>query len=175
VKGFDIALKTSPHENQYDAPGGLLPGKDGYHAWNSKDMKIWIHHGPVSENFSRWMTSAEYVDGRFYLYYDFPNDQDPHLYIDEDLTDGLPGKNMGIAFDDPTDGSDCAVIRDLSGHFHIIAEDWSPVNPSIHAWDSPLAIHGISTDGIDNFKIVDAPVDECTKPTGKFAEYAHPH
>ena len=32
LDGFDIKLNTSPHENQYDAPGGLMPGKDGYHA-----------------------------------------------------------------------------------------------------------------------------------------------
>ncbi len=172
---FDIALKTSPHENQYDAPGGLMQGKGGYHAWHSKDMKTWIHHGSVSEYFSRWMTSAEYVDGRFYLYYDFPNDQDPHLYIDDDLTDGVPGKNMGLAFDDPTDGSDCAVIRDLDGQFHIIAEDWSPINASTHAWDSPLATHGISADGINNFEVMNPPIDERTNPTGEFAEYTHPH
>jgi hypothetical protein len=31
---------------------------------------------------------------------------------------------MGMAFNDPTDGSDCVVIRDLKGNFHLIAEDW---------------------------------------------------
>jgi hypothetical protein len=48
------------------------------------------------------MTTAEFVDGKAYLYYDFPNDADPHLYIDEDLTDGKPGKDMGLVFKDPS-------------------------------------------------------------------------
>lgn len=175
LDGFDIELKTTPFQNQFDAPGGLKPGKGGYHAWQSRDMKTWVHHGAVSEHFSRWMTTAEYVDGKFYLYYDFPNDQDPHLYIDEDLTDGVPGKNRGMAFNDPTHGSDCAVIRDLDGNFHLIVEDWSPINASTHAWDSPLAVHAVSPDGFNDFEILDPPVDERTQPTGKFAEYAHPH
>ncbi|WP_277483431.1 hypothetical protein [Catalinimonas alkaloidigena] len=175
LEGFDVELKTTPFENQFDAPGGLKPGKGGYHAWQSRDMKNWVHHGAVSEHFSRWMTTAEYADGKFYFYYDFPNDQDPHLYIDEDLTDGVPGKNMGMAFHDPSHGSDCAVIRDLEGNFHIIAEDWSPIDASTHAWDSPLAVHAVSPDGFNNFEILDPPVDERTQATGKFAEYAHPH
>ena len=175
LDGFDIALKTTPHQNQFDAPGGLMPGKGGYHAWQSKDMVNWVHHGPISEVFSRWMTTAEYVDGKFYFYYDFPNDQDPHLYIDEDLTDGIPGKNMGMAFNDPSHGSDCAIIRDIAGNFHLILEDWSPIDASTHAWDSPLAMHAVSADGLNDFKIMDPPVDERTKPTGRFAEYAHPH
>lgn len=174
-EGFEVALKTTPFNNQFDAPGGLMPGKGGYHAWQSRDMKTWIHHGAVSESFSRWMTTAEYVDGKFYLYYDYPNDQDPHLYIDEDLTDGVPGKNMGMAFNDPTHGSDCAVIRDLRGNFHLIVEDWTPIDASTHAWDSPLAVHAVSTDGINDFNILNPPVDERTQPTGKFAEYPHPH
>lgn len=175
LPGFDVPLWTTPFKNQYDAPGGLKPTKGGYHAWQSKDMVNWVHHGPVSEKFSKWVTTAEYVDGKLYLYYDFPNDQDPHLYIDEDLTDGEPGKNMGMAFNDPTHGSDCAVIRDLEGNFHLIVEDWSPIDASTHAWDSPLAVHAVSKDGTKDFKILDPPVDERTKPTGKFAEYAHPH
>ena len=71
---------------RHNAPGGLKKSKGGYHAWQSRDMVNWVHHGPITEGFSKWMTSAEYVDGKAYFYYDFPNDQDPHLYIDEDLT-----------------------------------------------------------------------------------------
>ncbi|MEP3387235.1 MAG: hypothetical protein ABJO02_03550 [Reichenbachiella sp.] len=175
LDGFEIPLKTTPFENQFDTPGGLLPGRGGYHAWQSRDMVNWVHHGPITEEFSRWMTTAEYVDGKFYFYYDFPNDQDPHLYIDEDPTDGVPGKNMGMVFNDPTHGSDCAIIRDLDGNFHLIVEDWSPIDASTHAWDSPLALHAVSPDGLNDFKILDPPVDERTKSTGKFAEYAHPH
>ncbi|GAA3651387.1 hypothetical protein [Flavivirga jejuensis] len=175
LEGFDIPLKTTPFKNQFDAPGGLKPSLRGYHAWQSKDMIHWVHHGPVSEKFSTWVTTAEYVDDKLYLYYDFPNDQDPHLYIDEDLTDGIPGKNMGMVFNDPTHGSDCAVIRDLEGNFHLIVEDWSPIDASTHAWDSPLAVHAVSSHGMGDFKTLAPPVDERTKPTGKFAEYVHPH
>jgi hypothetical protein len=175
LKGFDVPLKTTPFKNQYDAPGGLEEGQGGYHAWQSKDMVNWVHHGPITDTKGKWMTTAEYADGKAYFYYDFPNDQDPHLMIDEDLTDGKLGKDMGLAFKDPSDGSDCTFIRDLEGNFHVIAEDWSPIDASTHAWDSPLATHAVSPDGIDHFKILAPPVDERTTPTGKFAEYVHPH
>ena len=175
LEGFDIPLKTTPFPNQFDAPGGLKKGLGGYHAWESRDMKSWVHHGPVSEAFSSWVTTAEYADGKLYLYYDYPNDQDPHLYIDDDLTDGVPGENHGMAFKDPSHGSDCAFIRDLQGNFHVIYEDWSPIDASKHSWDSPLAGHAISKTGMGDFKILPPAVDVRTKPTGKFAEYPHPH
>ena len=175
LEGYDVALKTTPFPNQYDAPGGLKKGLGGYHAWQSKDMVNWVHHGPVTEAFSSWVTTAEYTDGKLYIYYDYPNDQDPHLYIDDDLTDGLPGKNMGMAFKDPSHGSDCAFIRDLQGRFHVIYEDWSPLDASTHSWDSPLAGHAVSATGIGDFKILPPAVDVRTKPTGKFGEYPHPH
>jgi len=175
LEGFDIPLKTTPAKNQFNAPGGLKTSLGGYHAWQSKDMKNWVHFGPITTKKSKWMTTAEYADGKAYFYYDFPNDQDPHLYIDEDLTDGVPGKSMGRAFKDPSDGSDCAIIRDLSGKFHLILEDWSPINAKTHAWDSPLAMHAVSDDGISNFKQLAPPVDMRTKPTGEFKEYFHPH
>ena len=175
LEGFDIPLKTTPFPNQFDAPGGLEKGLGGYHAWQSRDMVNWVHHGAVTEQFSRWVTSAEYVDGKVYIYYDYPNDQDPHLYIDEDLTDGKPGKNMGIAFKDPSHGSDAGFIRDLQGRFHVIYEDWSPINARKHSWDSPLAGHAVSPNGINQFKILPPVVDKRTKPTGKIGQYPHPH
>lgn len=175
LEGFDIPLRTTPYPYQYDAPGGLKKSAGGYHAWQSRDMVNWVHHGSVTEKFSAWVTTAEYADGKVYIYYDFPNDQDPHLYIDEDLTDGVPGSNMGMAFKDPSHGSDCAFIRDLDGNFHVIYEDWSPIDASAHAWDSPLAGHAVSEDGIGDFEILDPAVDQRTNPTGKFAEYPHPH
>lgn len=175
LKGFDIPLQTTPFTNQYDAPGGLQPGLGGYHAWQSRDMKTWVHHGPVTEAVSRWVTTAELVDGKTYIYYDYPNDQDPHLYIDEDLTDGKPGKNMGLAFKDPSDGSDCSFIRDLEGNFHVIYEDWRPINARNHSWDSSLAGHAVSRNGKAKFTIMDPAVDERTTPTGKTATYNHPH
>lgn len=175
LEGFKIPLRTTPFENQFDAPGGLKAGKGGYHAWQSRDMVNWVHHGPVTEKFSRWVTTAEIVDGKVFIYYDYPNDQDPHVYVDSDLTDGLPGKNMGIAFKDPSDGSDSAVIRDLKGKFHVIYEDWSPIDANRRSWDSPLAGHAVSEDGLSNFKILAPAVDNRTQPTGQKATYKHPH
>jgi len=175
LEGFGMPLKTTPDPSQFNAPGGLNPSLGGYHAWQSKDMVQWVHHGPITDTKGRWMTTAEYADGKAYFYFDFPNDQDPHLYIDDDLFDGKLGEDMGMAFNDPSHGSDCGFIRDLEGNFHVIAEDWSPINASTHAWDSPLAVHAVSADGIGDFKILDPPVDERSKPTGKFAEYVHPH
>ncbi|MDC0088318.1 hypothetical protein OAI07_02125 [Akkermansiaceae bacterium] len=174
LEGFDIPLKTTKYHNEFTAPGGLKKGLGGYHAWQSRDMKNWVHHGPITEHFSRWMTTAEYVDGKAYFYYDFPNDQDPHVYVDKNLTDGTPGKNMGMAFKDPSDGSDCAFIRDLDGNFHVIYEDWSPINARMRSWDSPLAGHAVSKDGLSDFSILPPAVDLRTTPTGKTGTYTHP-
>lgn len=175
LEGFDIPLKTTPFRNQYDAPGGLKPKQGGYHAWQSKDMVNWIHHGQITGPHAKWMTTAEYADRKAYFYYDFPNDQDPHVYVDDDLFDGVPGKDMGMAYHDPSHGSDCAIIRDLDGQFHLILEDWSPIDASKNAWDSPLAVHAVSPNGIDGFKALAPPVDERTNPTGKIGNYKHPH
>ena len=101
LEGFKTPLLTTALANVYNAPGGLKKGQGGYHAWQTKDMKNWVHHGPVSDTKGKWMTTAEHVGNKTYFYYDFPNDQDPHLIIDRDLTDGKIGKEMGIAFKDP--------------------------------------------------------------------------
>ncbi|MBD3673525.1 MAG: hypothetical protein HUJ26_08355, partial [Planctomycetaceae bacterium] len=175
VEGYDVPLVTTPFPHQFDAPGGLKPGKGGYHAWQSHDMKTWVHHGPVTEGFSKWVTSAEYVDGKTYIYYDYPNDQDPHVYVDSDLTDGLLGDNKGKAFDDPSDGSDAGFIRDEQGKMHVIYEDWSPINASKRSWDSPLAGHAVSKDGISNYQILSPAIDNRTKATGEVKTYKHPH
>ena len=175
LDGFDMPLQTTRFPNQFDAPGGLKPGKGGYHAWQSRDMKNWVHHGPVTEGFSKWVTSAEFIDGKALIYYDFPNDQDPHVYVDDDLYDGVPGKNMGLAVRDPSHGSDAGFIRDLDGNMHVIIEDWSPINASKRSWDSPLAGHGVSPNGINDFVFRKPSVDNRTKPTGKIASYKHPH
>ena len=161
LKGYDVPLITTSEASLFIAPGGMKSSKFGVHAWQSRDMKNWVHHGAVTDRAHRCTTSAEYL----YLYYDFPNDQDPHLYIDDNLTDGKPAVNHGIAFADPSDGSDCAIIRDLDGSFHLIYEDWSPINAQKHSWDSPLAGHAISADGKGEFKIVSPSVDHRTKPT----------
>ena len=175
LEGFDMPLKTTPFPNQYDASGGLQKRMGGYHAWQSTDMVNWVHHGSITKEAGKWMTTAEFADGKAYFYYDFPNDQDPHVYVDADMFDGVPGQDKGMAYDDPSHGSDCAIIRDLDGNFHLIVEDWSPINARTHAWDSPLAAHAVSPDGVSDFKAVAPPVDERTKPTGKKATYKHPH
>jgi len=175
LKGFDVPLLTTPYPHLFDAPGGLQKGLRGFHAWQSHDMINWVHHGPVTDQKVDWATTAEFVDGKTYIYYDFPNDQDPHLYIDDDLTDGKPGRDMGCVFKDPSDGSDCGVIRDLDGRFHLIYEDWSPIDANKHSWDSPLAGHAVSVDGQSGFTILPPAVDERTRPTGRFEDYPHPH
>ncbi|MGY8640527.1 MAG: hypothetical protein ACKVJU_05445 [Verrucomicrobiales bacterium] len=175
LEGFDIPLVTTPFPNQFNAPGGLKPNKGGYNAWQSRDMVNWIHHGPVTEGFSKWVTSAEYIDGKTLIYYDFPNDQDPHVYVDSDLTDGEPGENKGMAVKDPSHGSDAGFIRDLDGNVHVIIEDWSPISANKRSWDSPLAGHAVSPNGIDGFVFKKPAVDNRTKPTGKMATYNHPH
>ena len=175
LPGFDMPLRTTSYPNQFDAPGGLKESLGGYHAWQSRDMQNWVHHGPVTDQRARWVTTAEYIDGQAYIYYDFPNDQDPHLIIDSDLTDGEPGEDMGMVFKDPSDGSDVAMIRDAEGRFHVIYEDWSPIDASAHSWDSPLAGHAVSPTGKGNFEILDPAVDERTEPTGQMAKFPHPH
>lgn len=175
LDGFDIPLETTTYKNQFNALGGLEESQGGYNAWQSRDMVNWVHHGPISDKQGKWLTTAEYVDGKAYFYYDFPNDQDPHLIIDDDLTDGKVGQKMGMAFKDPSNGSDCAIIRDLDGKFHLILENWDPIKASARSWDSPLASHAVSEDGIDGFRLLDPAVDYRTNPTGKFAEHPHPH
>ncbi|MDZ8120024.1 hypothetical protein [Pontiella agarivorans] len=145
----------------------------GYHAWHSTDMETWTHYGPVSGYRERWVTTAEYADGKFYIYYDNPNDQDPHLIIDSDLRDGKMGEDKGMVFADPSHGSDCAIFRDEDERFHLIYENWDPINAKEHSWDSPLAGHAVSPDGINDFKILPPAVDHRTNPTGKWGEYVH--
>ena len=63
LRGFNVPLQTTPDENQFNAPGGLERGLGGYHAWQSRDMQNWVHHGPVTPGFARWTTTAEQVGG----------------------------------------------------------------------------------------------------------------
>ena len=100
--------------------GAKTKADSGYHAWHSADLENWEYCGKVCN--SRWVTTAEYAKGKFYIYYDKPNDEEPHLVIDEDLKDGVVGKEMGMVFDDPSHGSDIAIFRDEDGSFHIINE-----------------------------------------------------
>jgi hypothetical protein len=182
LEGYDEKLVTTPFPNQYrssklKADLNNRPyqraWKSGYHAWHSRDMINWVHYGPTAA--APTVTTAEYVDGKTFFYYDRPNDRDPHLIIDSDLRDGLPGEDKGLAFDAPWDGSDVGVIRDREGKFHMISENWQPINASKRSWDSPLASHMVSEDGIKDFQILEPAVDYRTKPTGKTATFEHPH
>lgn len=182
-----IPIPSVAPEGSHDAPVFVAVGDkdywylackgkpDGYHAWHSTDMKSWEHCGPVTEGGDRWVTSAEYVDGKFYVYYDNPNDEDPHLVIDSDLYDGKAGKRMGEVFADPSHGSDAGIFRAEDGSFHLIYEDWSPLNAREHSWDSPLAGHSDSPDGIHGFEPHEytPPIDERSRPTDKFGTYVH--
>ena len=182
LEGYDEKLVTTPFPNQYQPsewkgdyskPPLKRAWQSGYHAWHSRDMIHWVHFGPTAA--APTVTTAEYADGKTFFYYDRPNDRDPHLIIDHDLRDGLPGEDKGLAFDAPWGGSDVGVIRDLKGRFHMISENWQPINASKRSWDSPLASHMVSEDGIKDFKILKPAVDYRTKPTGKKATFEHPH
>jgi len=137
-------------------------GRGPYHGWHSTDMKAWKHLGVIAK--SHWATTAEYKDGKVYLYYDQPNDGKPHLVIDSDMHDGQPGEHLGMVFDDPSGGSDCGIFRDEDGTFHLIYEDWSPVNAKAHSWDSPLAGHADSPDGIKGFQHHEKPAPVDARP-----------
>jgi len=154
-----------------DEPGDT-EGMGGYHAWHSTDMRSWTRTGKVTDH--SWVTTAEYADGRFYIYYDKPNDEDPHLVIDDDLADGIY-EDRGMILSDPSHGSDAGVLRDEDGTFHLIYEDWSPINARENAWDSPLAGHADSLDGMTGFEPHEypPPIDERTRPTGEYATYVH--
>ena len=182
LEGYDEVLLTTPFPNQYriskwkfdySKPPLKRAWQSGYHAWHSRDMIHWVHYGPTAA--APTVTTAEYADGKTYLYYDRPNDRDPHLFIDHDLRDGLPGKDMGLAFDAPWGGSDVGIIRDLEGKFHMISENWQPIDASKRSWDSPLASHTMSENGITDFEILEPAVDYRTKPTGKTGTFEHPH
>ena len=161
------------YKKEYQKKNPTPEREKGYHAWHSTDLKEWKHLGSVC--WSNWMTTAEYADGKFYLYYDEPNDQNPHLIVDDDLSDGVPGKDYREVFADPSHGSDAGVLRDEDGTFHMFYEDWSPINARQNAWDSPLAGRVSSPDGIKGFTFGEHPpvVDHRTKPTGKTATYEH--
>jgi hypothetical protein len=148
--------------------------RQGYHAWVSKDMDAWRHFGPIVD--SRWVTTAEYADGRFFIYYDEPNDQDPHLVTYRDLTQPASRTKHGMVFADPSHGSDTGVLRDRDGVFHLIYEDWSPINARQRSWDSPLAGHATSADGIHGFEPHETkpPIDERSTPLPEFGTFEHP-
>ncbi len=168
-----------------DAPILLVTGEDDYwylnalngggpySVWHSTDMENWeLHKNTIGKD---WVTTAEYAEGIFFVYYDEPNDQDPHLVLTKDLTNKKK-QEKGEAFADPSHGSDMGVFRAADGSFHMFYEDWSPIDASSHSWDSPLAGHTSSPDGIKGFTPHKhpAPIDERTAPLPEFGTFGHP-
>jgi len=125
-------------------------GDRGYHAWRSKEMKTWKHLGQVAK--SHWVTTAEYADGKIYLYYDEPNDQDPHLIIGENLDRQFDwGGHIGSGFHpDPTIGF-------AQGKFYLIVQRAKQDYLSPGPWvDTVEARAGVDEDG-------DGQIDQWTK------------
>lgn len=149
-----------------------------YHAWHSTDMVNWTKLDQFADNNDKWATSAEYKDGTFYLLVDTPNDHTPTMYTDTDLNDGQPGTNHGVVAQYETNGGDSALFRDnADGLFHIFTEDHTPIQAAAHKWDSPLALHVTSEDGITGFVPGEhlPPIDFRATPTGTTGTYDHPH
>ena len=154
-----------------------------YNAWHSTNMVDWVLKGPVTSGVEgRWVTSAEYKDGVCYIYSDYANDHTSHLFTDTNLADGVAGTYLGVAFHRPIEGinghgSDNSLIRsDEDGLFHLLYEDWSPISARTHSWDSPLAGHTSSEDGLTGFELDEhqSAVDLRTMPTGIIGTYNHP-
>ena len=171
---FDAPVFVSPAEGEYYYLNRNNSGPI-YHVWSSPDMVNWTDHGPVTGQ--DWVTSAEYHDGTFYIYYDEPNDENPHLMTFTDLTDASTRVDHGEVLDNESHGSDMAAFRDLDGSFHIIYEDWSAINARQHSWDSQYAGHTSSPDGINGFTAHEhtPPIDRRGNPTGQILQYNHPN
>lgn len=171
-----------------DAPIFLPIGNDdyyffaansgSYHTWHSTDMANWTRLDQFTNDGVGRATSAEYKDGTFYLLVDTPNDHTPSMYTDTDLNNGQPGINHGIVIPFGNSGGDSALFLDNADDlFHVISEDHSPILARNHSWDSPLAQHVTSTDGINGFIPQEhlPPFDIRTESTGTFGTYIHPH
>ena len=176
ISGGDAGVFLSPADGDYWFFNATNSGGQ-YQAWHSGDMQNWTAYGNVTGK--DWVTNAEYVDGKFYVYYDEPNDEDPHLVVFESVADLRNGvrTEYGEVFADPSHGSDIAVFRDLDGSFHIIYEDWSAINARGRSWDSQYAGHTSSPDGINGFTAHEhtAPIDYRGDPTGEIRTYQHPN
>ncbi|MCO6048165.1 alpha-L-fucosidase [Aeoliella sp. ICT_H6.2] len=175
INGGDAAVFLSPADGDYWYFNAVKNGGE-YHAWHSTDLKDWQAFGNVTGK--DWVTTAEFLDGKFYIYYDRPNDEDPHLIVFDSADDLAEGKytDHGMVFSDPSPGSDMGVFRDLDGSFHMIYEDWSAINARRHSWDSQYAGHTSSSDGIHGFTPHKhtPPIDLRGKPTGDKGTYVHP-
>ena len=110
----------------------------------------------------------------------------------ESLSDGQPGTNHGIVipyanaaqgnFDLTlsSPGGDSALFRDNADDlFHVFSENHAPIDAPNHSFDSPLANHVTSADGINGFIPQEhlPPIDLRSTPTDppQFEFYNHPH
>ena len=103
----DAPVLLTPADGEYY----LFGEKNGtvYKVWRSSNMTSWVELDQVTDR--RWMTSAEYADGVFYSILDDTNDEDPALFVDKAIDDGNLGTNHGMVFNDPSHGSDAAIIQ----------------------------------------------------------------
>ena len=179
-----------------------------YNGFHSTDMQNWTHVGNVMGTDGtnpngapeyEWTTTAEFKAGvggardQILLYYDAPNDHDPHVMSIDIIAPGqldfssrtYHGQVLQDADgnDIQTPGSDMAMFRNLDGVFHMVHEDWSIIFARHHSWDSQLAGHSSSFDGINGFvynehpRIIEEPgnpvLDGDGNPT--FATATHPN
>lgn len=173
---WEAVPKVAPKEAYGDAPVFLPVAPGDYWILNpvvlhSTDMKNWTKVAPRLRGMT---TSAEYANGKFYIYYDKPNDRDWWVYVDDDLTDEKPGTDT-LVLKKPYLGSDAAAFRDEDGTFHCIYENYEP--GEIRAYDSALAGHSSSSDGIHGFKpdMYVPPIDTRGKYTGRTGRWStHP-
>lgn len=170
----DAPVFISPAAGKYWYLNAVSGGGE-YNAWHSTDFVNWTDYGNVTEK--DWVTSAEYADGHFFIYYDEPNDEDPHLIRFTDLRSAEGRIEHGLVFDDPSHGSDIAAFRDLDGRFHLIYEDWSAINARAHSWDSQVAGRTSSPDGIHGFtnRGHQPVIDLRGQNKGRKKSYQHPN
>ena len=194
IKWTDTNDDISPGAN--NAMVFVTPGEDDYividringqyFIYHSTDLVDWERKGVIGAGY-RWVTTAEYHDGRLFIYHDDENDHDPSLvtvdyvagsgeFFDANgvLTgpsDTIAVTDYGVVLDKPeitvdgtvyqlAGGSDNAIFRDpADGQFHMIYENWSHQNAQRFSWDSNIASQSISADGINGFIF-----DEATRP-----------
>lgn len=153
-----------------------------YHGWHSTDMVNWTNVGnvlgtdgtnPNGAPEYEWCTTAEFkpgVDGQpdqLLFYYDSPNDHDPHVMSIDLHGPGQLDMNSRVYHgqvlqdadgnDIQTPGSDMAMFRNLDGTYHMVHEDWRAINAREHSWDSQIAGHSSSPDGINGFVYEEHP------------------
>jgi len=186
IKWTDTDADISPANNS--AVVFIAPGEDDYIVidrvgrtyglLHSTDLVNWEHKGTIGGGY-RWVTTAEYHDGKLYIYHDDENDHDATLvtidYVagsgeffdaDGNMTgqgDRIAVTHHGLVLAKPevtidgatyrlSGGSDNAIFRDpADGLFHLIHENWSYQNAERFSWDSNVASHSISPDGINGF------------------------